>query len=64
MPSAVDDSIAGVQLSRRFVMRSLMHVRRNDQYFHGHPLQSAFSLIAAVVLAGLVVIALLVTTAR
>jgi hypothetical protein len=45
-------------------MRPLMHVRRHDQYFHGHPLQSAFSLIATLVLAALAVVALMVTSAR
>ncbi|HXY49257.1 MAG TPA: hypothetical protein VEI01_07385 [Terriglobales bacterium] len=45
-------------------MRPLMHVRRHDQYFHSHPLQNAFSLIASLILAGLVVIALLVSTAH
>lgn len=45
-------------------MRTLMHIRRRDQYFHSHPLQNAFSLIASLVLAGLVVIVLLVSTAR
>jgi len=49
---------------RRTVMRPLMHVRRHDQYFHSHPLQNAFSLIASLILAGLVVIALLVSTAH
>ena len=33
-------------------MRPLMHVRRHDHYFHGHPLQSAFSLIATLVSRG------------
>ena len=46
-------------------MASLLHVKhRQENYFHGHPLHGMFSLIASFVLAGLIVITLLVTTAR
>jgi hypothetical protein len=40
-------------------MRTLTGWRsRHDHYFHPHPLHSAFSLIASLALAGLMVIAL------
>jgi len=46
-------------------MTPLVHARhRHVSYFHGHPLHGAFSLIASLVLAGLIVITLLVSTAR
>jgi hypothetical protein len=46
-------------------MTPLMNVKhRHENYFHGHPLHGAFSLIASLVLAGLIIITLLVTTAR
>jgi hypothetical protein len=37
---------------------------RHVGYFHGHPLHGTFSLIASLVLAWLIVITVLVTTAR
>jgi hypothetical protein len=43
----------------------LMNVKhRHIAYFHGHPLHGTFSLIASLMLAGLIVITVLVTTAR
>ncbi len=40
-------------------MRALAHARSDhDEYFHLHPLHSLFSLIASVLLAGLVVLVL------
>jgi hypothetical protein len=45
-------------------MKPLLNVRRHDHYFHGHPLQGTFSLIASLALAGLIVVAILVSTAR
>jgi hypothetical protein len=46
-------------------MRPLMNVKhRNDQYFHLHPLQGAFSLIASLTLAGLIIVVMLVSLAR
>jgi hypothetical protein len=46
-------------------MTPFLHVRHHhDNYFHSHPLHGAFSLIASLLLAGLIVITLLVTTAR
>ena len=46
-------------------MRSLMNVKhRDDHYFHPHPLQGMFALIASVTLAGLIVVALLMAFAR
>jgi hypothetical protein len=45
-------------------MRPLLHVRRHDEYFHGHPLLGTFSLIASMALAALIVVALLVSSAR
>jgi hypothetical protein len=46
-------------------MRPLMNVKhRDDHYFHLHPLQGAFSLIASVTLAGLIIVVMLVTLAR
>jgi hypothetical protein len=45
-------------------MRTLLHFKTHDGgYFHIHPFHSAFSLIASFVLAMLIVL-LLVTTAR
>ena len=46
-------------------MTPLVHVKhRHVDYFHGHPLHGTFSLIASFILAGLIVITVLVTTAR
>jgi hypothetical protein len=46
-------------------MTPLMNVKhRHVDYFHGHPLHGTFSLIASFILAGLIVITVLVTTAR
>jgi hypothetical protein len=46
-------------------MTPLMNVRhRHVNYFHGHPLHGTFSLLASLILAGLIVITVLVTTAR
>lgn len=46
-------------------MRPLMNVKhREDHYFHAHPLQSRFALIASLTLAGLIVVALLMTYAH
>jgi hypothetical protein len=46
-------------------MTPLMNVKhRPIAYFHGHPLHGTFSLIASLMLAGLIVITVLVTTAR
>jgi hypothetical protein len=46
-------------------MTPLVHVKhRHVEYFHGHPLHGTFSLIASFILAGLIVITVLVTTAR
>ena len=46
-------------------MTPLVHTRhRHVSYFHGHPLHGMFSLIASLILAGLIVITVLVTTAR
>jgi hypothetical protein len=40
-------------------MRTLTHWRTDrDQYFHLHPMSGVFSLLASMVLAGLVVLAL------
>ena len=46
-------------------MTAFTHAKhRHLTYFHGHPLHGTFSLIATLVLAGLIVITLLVSTAR
>jgi len=46
-------------------MTPLLNIKhRHENYFHAHPLHGTFSLIASLVLAGLIVITLLVTTAR
>jgi hypothetical protein len=45
-------------------MRTLLHVRRHDEYFHNHPLTGTFSLIASMALAALIVVAILVSSAR
>jgi len=46
-------------------MTPLMNVKhRHVSYFHSHPLHSTFSLIASLILAGLIVMTVLVTTAR
>ena len=46
-------------------MTPFMQVKhRHVNYFHGHPLHGTFSLIASFILAGLIVITVLVTTAR
>jgi hypothetical protein len=46
-------------------MRPLMNVKhRDDKYFHPHPLQGTFALIASMALAGLVVVAMLLALAR
>jgi hypothetical protein len=46
-------------------MTPLVNVKhRHVNYFHGHPLHGTFSLIASFILAGLIVITVLVTTAR
>jgi hypothetical protein len=46
-------------------MTPFMHAKhRQVTYFHGHPLHGAFSLIASLLLAGLIVITVLVTSAH
>jgi hypothetical protein len=46
-------------------MRPLMNVKhRDDKYFHLHPLQGTFALIASMALAGLVVVVMLLALAR
>lgn len=46
-------------------MRPLINVKhRDDQYFHSHPMQGTFALVASITLAGLIVVALLVAFAR
>jgi len=46
-------------------MTPLMNVKhRHVSYFHSHPLHGTFSLIASLILAGLIVMTVLVTTAR
>ena len=46
-------------------MRPLMNVKhREDRYFHAHPLQGTFALVASLTLAGLIVVVLLLTYAR
>ena len=46
-------------------MTPLVNVKhRHVDYFHSHPLHGTFSLIASFILAGLIVITVLVTTAR
>lgn len=46
-------------------MRPLMNVKhRENRYFHPHPLQSTFSVIASLALAGLIVVAILLTLAH
>jgi hypothetical protein len=46
-------------------MRPLMHVKhREDHYFHLHPMQATYAFVASVTLAGLVVVALLLSLAR
>ncbi len=46
-------------------MRPLMNVKhRDDHYFHAHPMQGTFALVASITLAGLVVVAMLLTFAR
>jgi hypothetical protein len=46
-------------------MRPLMNVKHRDhKYFHLHPHQSMFGLIASLALAALVVIAMLLTLSR
>jgi hypothetical protein len=46
-------------------MTPFMNVKhRHVTYFHGHPLHGMFSLLASLILAGLIVITVLVTTAH
>jgi hypothetical protein len=46
-------------------MRPLMNVKhRDNRYFHSHTLQSTFGLIASMALAGLIVVAMLLTMAH
>ena len=46
-------------------MRPLMNVKhRDDHYFHAHPMQGTFALIASLTLAGLVIVAMLMAFAR
>ena len=46
-------------------MRPRMNVKhRDDHYFHTHPMQGTFALVASITLAGLVVVAMLLTFAR
>jgi hypothetical protein len=46
-------------------MRPLMNVKRRDQkYFHPHPLQGTFGLIASLALASLIAVAMLMALAR
>jgi hypothetical protein len=46
-------------------MRPLMNVKhRHNRYFHPHPLQSTFGLIASMALAGLIAVAILVAMSR
>jgi Cu/Ag efflux pump CusA len=46
-------------------MRPLMNIKhREDHYFHPHPMQAMFALVASVTLAGLIVVALLLAFAR
>ena len=46
-------------------MRPLMNVKhRDDHYFHAHPMQGTFALIASLALAGLVIVAMLMAFAR
>ena len=41
-------------------MRPLMNVKhREDHYFHAHPMQNAFALVASIILAGLILVAML-----
>jgi len=42
-------------------MRTFMHARhRQGAYFHSHPMHTAYSLIASLALAGLMVLALVI----
>jgi hypothetical protein len=51
-------------LAERLLMKTLIHFRRHeDRYFHAHPLHTMFSLIASILLAVLVVM-MLVGSAR
>ena len=46
-------------------MWSPMRVKhRDNRYFHPHPLQSTFGLIASMALAGLIAVAILLTMSR
>lgn len=46
-------------------MRPLMNVKhRDNRYFHPHPLQGTFALIASMTLAGLVVVVMLLELTR
>jgi hypothetical protein len=46
-------------------MRPLMNVKhRDNRYFHPHPLQSTFSLIASMAFGGLTVIVILLSLAH
>jgi hypothetical protein len=50
---------------RRIAMRPLMNVKhRDNRYFHPHPLQSTFGLIASMALAGLMAVAILLALAH
>jgi hypothetical protein len=42
-------------------MRTFLHLRTRDPYFHAHPLHGSFSLITTMLLAGLLVLALVMT---
>jgi len=45
-------------------MRPLLHVRRHDEYFHGHPLLGTFALIASMALGALIAVAILASSAH
>ena len=46
-------------------MRPLMNVKhRDNHYFHAHPLQGTFGLVASIALAGLVIVVMLMALAR
>ncbi len=53
------------QSSKEVPMRPLMNVKhREDHYFHSHPMQGTFALVASMTLAGLIVVAILMTFAH
>ena len=46
-------------------MRPVMKVKhRDDHYFHSHPMQGTFALVASMTLAGLVIVVMLMVFAR